>query len=141
MRIRKALSIWIVWTAAIAFAAGTAPGAAQAQRQTQVQDQHIVPLDDLNKDAALPAQTRQADEAALRGLLKTGEGQQALRQAKVDYARVDKAIGQLSDEDVAKLGARSRQAQSDFAAGGIGSTLLIVIILIIVLAIVLSVVF
>jgi uncharacterized membrane protein YdfJ with MMPL/SSD domain len=142
MRIRKTLSIWILGTATIAFAAGTAPcAAARAQPQTQAQDQHVVPLDDLNRDAAQPAQTRQADEAAIRGLLKTGEGQQALKQAKVDYARVDKAIGQLSDEDVSKLGARSRQAQSDFAAGGIGGTLLIVIILIIVLAIVLSVVF
>jgi UPF0716 family protein affecting phage T7 exclusion len=30
---------------------------------------------------------------------------------------VDKAIGQLSDEDLAKLAERSRQAQADFAAG------------------------
>ena len=50
MRIRKALSISIVWTAAIAFAAGTVPGAAQAQ--------HIVPLDDAaRKTAATLADT------------------------------------------------------------------------------------
>jgi hypothetical protein len=136
MRIKKALSLWILGTASLAFAAGTAPRAF-----AQTQDQHVVSLDELNKDAAQPAQSRQADESAIRNLLKTSEGEQALKQAKVDYVRVDKAIGQLSDEDVAKLGSRARQAQTDFAAGGIGATLLIVIILIIVLAIVLSVVF
>jgi hypothetical protein len=136
MRLNKALGAWILGIAAAAF--GAAPRAAA---QATAQDQHVVSLDELNKDAAQPAIDRQADESAIRGLLKTSEGQQALKQAKVDYARVDKAIGQLSDEDVAKLGERSRQAQSDFAAGGLGSTLLIVVILIIVLAVVLAKVF
>ena len=139
MRMMKTLSLWILGTAIIALAAGRVPRAAA---QTQTPDrQHVVSLDELNKDAAQPAQNRQADELAIRSLLKTREGAQALKQAKIDYAHVDKAIGQLSDEDVAKLGSRAREAQTDFAAGGIGSTLLIVIILIIVLAIVLAVVF
>ncbi len=139
MRIMKAPSLWLLGTAMVAFVAGTVtPAAAQTQTADQ---QHVVSLDELNKDAAQPAQNRQADESAIRSLLKTNEGVQALKQAKVDYAHVDKAIGQLSDEDVAKLGTRAREAQTDFAAGGIGSTLLIVVILIIVLAIVLAVVF
>ena len=61
--------------------------------------------------------------------------------AKVDYERVDKAIGQLSDEDLAKVAERSRQAESDFAAGGLKATLIIVIVLIVILIIVLSLVF
>src|SRR5256885_1097711 len=65
----------------------------------------------------------------------------ALQRAKVDYQRVDKAMAQMSDEDLARMGSRAREAKADFAAGAIGRTLLIVIILIIVLAIVLSVVF
>ena len=101
MRINRALSIWILGAAIVAFAAGSAPRAV-----AQTQDQHVVSLEELNKDAAQPAQSRQADESAIRNLLKTSEGEQALKQAKVDYARVDKAIGQLSDEDVAKLGSR-----------------------------------
>ena len=139
MRTMKALSPWILGTALIAFAAGAVPSAA-AQTQTTDQ-QHVVSLDELDKDAAQPAQNRRAAESAIRSLLKTSEGAEALKEAKVDYARVDKAIGQLSDEDVAKFGSRAREAQADFAAGGIGSTLLIVVILIIVLAIVLAVVF
>jgi CHASE3 domain sensor protein len=126
--------------AALSFTAlgATLPAAAQTPAQNQ---QHVVSVEELNQDAARPAQTRQADEAAVRDLLQTAEGQEALRRAKVDYERVDKAIGQLSDEDLTRIAARSRQAQSDFAAGGLGATLLIVVILIIVLAIVLSLVF
>jgi hypothetical protein len=77
----------------------------------------------------------------VRELLSTDAGQQALKSAKMDYQRVDKAIGQLSDEDLAKVAERSRQAESDFAAGGLKSTLIIVIVLIVILIIVLSLVF
>jgi hypothetical protein len=136
MRLNKLFAIWILGIGVVAF--GTVPRAAG---QAQAQNQHVVSVDELNKDAAQPAQNRTADESAIRGLLKTSEGPQALKQAKVDYARVDKAISQLSDDDVAKLGERSRDAQRDFAAGGLGSTLLIVVILIIVLAVVLAKVF
>jgi CHASE3 domain sensor protein len=117
-------------------------GLAAAPVRTSGQDkQHVVSLDELNKDAARPAQSRQANEAAVRELLSSDAGQQALKSAKVDYQRVDKAIGQLSDEDLAKVADRSRQAESDFAAGGFKSTLIIAIVLIVVLIVVLSLVF
>jgi CHASE3 domain sensor protein len=127
-----------MWTLGIALALGLA---AAPQRAVAQDKQHVVSLDELNKDAARPAQTRQANESAVRELLSTDAGQQALKSAKVDYQRVDKAIGQLSDEDLAKVAERSRQAQSDFAAGGLKSTLIIAVILIVILIIVLSLVF
>ncbi len=126
------------WTLGIALTLGLA---AAPQRAVAQDKQHVVSLDELNKDAARPAQTRQANEAVVRELLSTDAGEQALKSAKVDYQRVDKAIGQLSDEDLAKVAERSRQAESDFAAGGLKSTLIIVIILIIILIVVLSLVF
>jgi hypothetical protein len=119
-----------------------AMGSAAAPTRVAAQDkQHVVSLDELNNDAAWPAQTRQANEAVVRELLSTEAGQEALKSAKVDYQRVDKAIGQLSDEDLAKVAERSRQAEGDFAAGGLKSTLIIVIILIVVLIVVLTLVF
>jgi CHASE3 domain sensor protein len=127
-----------MWMLGIALAFGLAAAPRQTLGQNQ---QHVVSLDELNKDAARPSQTRQADEAAVRKLLSTDAGQQALKSAKIDYQRVDKAIGQLSDEDLAKVAERSRQAESDFAAGGLRSTLIIAIILIVILIIVLSLVF
>jgi predicted transcriptional regulator len=92
--------------------------------------QHVVSLSDLNKDAARPAQTRQSNEEAVRSLLSSDQAQKALKSANLDYQKVDKAIGQLSDEDLAKLAERSRQAQRDFAAGRISDRDLLWIILI-----------
>ena len=92
--------------------------------------QHVVSLSELNKDAARPAQTRNADEEAVRTLLSSDQGHEALKAAHLDYQKVDKAVGQLSDEDLAKLAARSRQAQSDFAAGRLSDRDLIWIIVI-----------
>jgi CHASE3 domain sensor protein len=135
MRMRRRQWMWI---AAIALALGltTAPGRTLGQDK-----QHVVSLEELSKDAARPAQVRQANEAVVRELLSSDAGQEALKSAKVDYQRVDKAIGQLSDEDLAKVAERSRQAESDFAAGGLKATLIIVIILIVILIVVLSLVF
>jgi hypothetical protein len=93
-------------------------------------NQHVVSLSDLKKDAAQPAQTRQSNEEAVRSLFSSETGQKALKSANLDYQKVDKAVGQLSDEDLARLAARSRQAQSDFAAGHISDRDLLWIILI-----------
>lgn len=100
--------------------------------------QHVVSLSDLSKDAARPAQTRQANEEAVRTLLSSEQGQKALKSAKLDYQKVDKAIGQLSDEDLTRLAERSRQAQADFAAGRISDRDLLWIIVIALAIIVLA---
>jgi hypothetical protein len=101
--------------------------------------QHVVSLSDLNKDAARPAKTRQSNEEAVRTLLSSGQAQKALKSANLDYQKVDKAVGQLSDEDLAKLAERSRQAQSDFAAGRISDRDLLWIIVIALAIIVLAI--
>ena len=110
---------------AIAALFGLAGISARAQEK-----QHVVSLSDLSKDAARPAQTREANEVAVRTLLSSDPGQRALKSAGIDYQKVDKAIGQLSDEDVAKLAERSRRAQNDFAAGRISDRDLMWIIVI-----------
>jgi len=111
----------------LAFAAlfGLAGAPAGAQDK-----QHVVSLSDLNKDAARPAQTRQSNEEAVRTLLSSDQGQKAIKSANLDYQKVDKAVSQLNDEDLARLAQRSRQAQSDFAAGRISDRDMLWIILI-----------
>jgi len=100
------------------FVLGIAALFVAAETPARAQDQpHVVSLGELGKDAARQAQTRQANEQALRTLLSSEQGEKALKSSKLDYQKVDKAIGQLSDEDLAKLGERSRRAQADFAAG------------------------
>ena len=115
-------SLFVLGIAAL-FVAAEIPARAQEQ-------QHVVSLSELSKDAARPAQTRQANEEAVRTLLSSDQGQKALKSAKLDYQKVDQAVGQLSDEDLAKLAERSRQAQADFAAGRISDRDMLWIILI-----------
>lgn len=115
-----------------------APGSLRVQAQEK---QHVVSLDELNQDATRPAQTRQADEAAVRQIFSHEQVQSALKSADIDYAKVDKAVGQLSDADLAKLAERSRQMESNFAAGRAGSLsdrdlLIIIIIAVLVIALI-----
>ena len=109
--------------------------------RVQAQDKHVVTSQELSKDAARPAETRGANEAALRQLFSSEQAQQALKSANIDYNKVDKAVGQLSDEDLAKLAERSRQMQENFAAGRAGSLsdrdlLIIIIIAVLVIALI-----
>ena len=103
----------------------------------QGQQNHVVSLDELSKDSASPSETRQANEAAIRQVLSSDAGQRVLQSAKVDYTKVDQAVGQLSDGDVAKLAERSREVQQDFAAGSLTDRDLLVILIIALLVIVL----
>ena len=130
MHSRLKWSVSLLGLAALFVAAGV-PARAQDK-------QHVVTLGDLSKDAARPTQTRQANEEAVRTLLSSEQGQKALKSAKLDYQKVDKAVGQLNDEDLAKLAERSRQAQADFAAGRISDRDLLWIILIAIAIIVLA---
>jgi hypothetical protein len=114
-----------VSTLAIAALFGTSALPAKAQ-----QNQHVVSLSDLTKNAARTAQARQADEDAVRTLLSSDSGQKELKSVNLDYRQVDKAVGQLSDEDLSKLAERARRAQSDFAAGRISDRDLLWIIVI-----------
>lgn|SRR5919108_2942612 len=111
MHSRLKWSVCLLGLAALFVATGS-PARAQDKR-------HVVSLSDLNKDEARPAQTRQANKEAVRTLLSSDQGQRALKSAKLDYQKVDKAIGHLSDEDLTRLAERSRRAQADFAAGRI----------------------
>jgi hypothetical protein len=106
------------------------------------ENRHVVSLEELGKDSARPAQNRVANETAVRELFSSEQARKTLKSANIDYQEVDKAIGQLSDEDLAKVAERSRQVQGDFAAGSIsGQGWIIILVAIAVLIIVLVVVF
>jgi hypothetical protein len=133
----RVCSTWCVRSLIIALLLGVA----LAPAVVRAQDKHVVSLDELKKDAARPAQTRQTNEAALRQLFSSEQAQKALKSANIDYARVDKAIGRVSDEDLAKLAERSREVRGDFAAGRAGSLsdrdlLIIIIIAVLVIALI-----
>ena len=92
------------------------------------QADHAVPAQELRKDVQKASDTRHADEAAIRELLSTEQGQKALKSANVDLQKVNTAVGQLSDEETARLAAQSRAIQKDIAAGTLSDRDLLIII-------------
>jgi len=79
--------------------------------------EHAVSTQDLRKDVQKASADRQANDAAIRELLSTEQGQKALKSTGADFTKVNQAVSQLSDEDAARLAAHSRAVQKDIAAG------------------------
>jgi hypothetical protein len=101
--------------------------------------EHVVTLGDLKNDQAARFAARQSNEAALRSLLRTEAAQKALQLSGLDYQKVDRAVGQLDDQELQKLSERARQGQHDFAAGRISDRDLLWIIVIILAVIVIAI--
>lgn len=93
------------------------------------QPEHAVSLEDLRQDVQKAADIRQSNEAAVRELLTTDTARKAMNSAGVDYKKVDQAISQLNNQDLARLAQRSREVQKDFAAGTLSDRDLLIIIL------------
>ncbi len=123
--------------ATLLLAAAVTAGPMLAQSQT---DRHVVSLGELNQAAAGPAETRRANEAEIRQLFATVDGQRALKTANVDYAKIDRAVSSMSDEDVERISNRARAIDRDFAAGNLSDHDLLLILIIALIVIILIVV-
>ena len=123
--------------AVMALAAAVTAGPILAQQQA---DQHVVSLGELNGDAAGPAEARRANEAEIRHLFATVDGQKALKTANVEFAKIDRAVSSMSDEDVARISSRAREIDRDFAAGSLSDHDLLLILIIALIVIILIVV-
>ena len=91
---------------------------------------HAVSSGQLRKDVETAAGTRQANEAAVREMFATDAGRETLKSAGIDYQKVDQAISQVNDEDLARMAERSRDVGKDFAAGRFTDRDLIIILLV-----------
>ncbi len=128
---------WCGWALAIVLL----PCFVMSPANVQAQEKHVVSSQELHKEAMRPAEARGANEAALRQLFSSEQVQQALKSINIDYCKLDRAVGQLNDEDLAKLAARSREAQNNFSGGRAGSLsdrdlLIIIIIAVLVIALI-----
>lgn len=113
-----------------------APGAPSAV----VDQDHIVSSQALQQQVESNSAERQRNIDTLENMLTLPEAQKAMRDAKVNPEQVKQAIPTLSDKELADLGARTRKAQQQFAAGFIGTGLFTIIILLVILIIVVIVV-
>jgi hypothetical protein len=123
MKVRKAMRVSSMLLALSLVTVGFVPVRAQEK-------DHAVSSGQLHKDLRKAAQTRQANEAAVREMFATDAGQKTLKSAGIDYQKVDQAISQVNDEDLARMAERSRDVQKDFAAGRFTDRDLIIILLV-----------
>jgi hypothetical protein len=97
--------------------------------QDVIAQDHVVSRADLKKDVAAAAQTRQANLINVQKFLSSDQAREALKSANLPYEEIQKAVSALSDEELARIAARTDLAQKDFAAGRISDRDLIIILL------------
>jgi hypothetical protein len=106
--------------------------------QSSPADGHLVSPQNLQQQLQSSSQNRQQNIDAVTGFLSSATADHAIRSAKMDPVQVRNAVPTLSDEELANLAARSKNAQQQFAAGGIGPgplTLLIIIIAVVIIVV------
>jgi hypothetical protein len=123
MMLRNAMRVCSMLLVASLASTGTVPVSAQ-------ENDHVVSSVQLRKDLQRTSEIRQANEAAVRELFRSEKGRETLKSAGIDYQKVDRAISQVSDEDLARMADRSREVQKDFAAGRFSDRDLIIIMLV-----------
>jgi len=104
----------------------------------RAQDTHVVSPHQLQQQVQSATATRQQHIDTLNHFLATPTAEKAMKDAKIDPAQVKNAIPTLSDAELANLSARAAHAQSQFAAGGLTTLALALIILAIVLIVLLA---
>ena len=110
-----------------------------AAHTRQIQKGLFVSPLELREAIAASAITRAKNLEDVRTFFSGDRVRSALKSARVDYKRIDKAVATLSPDDLARVAARTRHIQEDFAAGewsGADYYLLLVGIAIVVLVLV-----
>ncbi len=102
--------------------------------------EHVVTAAQLHRDLVAASQTRQNNQAAVLKFLSSDLGQKALKSAHVPYQTAQKAVAQLSDQELARLAARTDQLQADFAAGRLTQNQTYILVAVIAVVVVLLIV-
>jgi len=107
---------------------------------TEAQD-HVVGPAELQQALQAKMQKRQLDSAKLERFFSQPPIQEAMKAGGIDYAKVQQAIPQLTDDELASISKRAEQIQRDFEAGflGIGSLTLLLLLLIALIIIIVAV--
>src|SRR5262245_23715366 len=101
--------------AAILTFAGCVTANAQERDGNAVHRDHVVTPGQLRQDVQKSADTRQANEAAVREMFASDQAKEALKSAGIDYKQVDRAISQVSDEDLTRMSQRAQEVNKNFA--------------------------
>lgn len=81
--------------------------------------EHVVSSKDLHRDLVAAAQARQGNQAQVLKFFSSEQATKALKSANLPYQKVQRAVSQLSDAELARLAATTEKVQNDFAAGNL----------------------
>ncbi|HTW48118.1 MAG TPA: PA2779 family protein [Acidobacteriaceae bacterium] len=99
---------------------------------------HLVSPDALQQQVRTSSATRQQNIDTVTNFLSTPIAERAMKSHHYDPVKVRSAIPTLSNAELANLASRANDAQQKFAAGFLGSGVLVLLILIIVVIIVVA---
>jgi len=104
-------------------------------------EDHVVGPAGLQQALQAKMRERQLDIAKLERFFSLPPVQEAMKAGGIDSTKVQQAIPQLTDEELASISMRAEQIQRDFEAGflGIGSLTLLLLLLIALIIIIVAV--
>jgi exonuclease VII large subunit len=111
---------------------------APALHAQKTQEQHLISPAQMQQQVQNTTLTRQQNIDTLNQFVSTPQAVQAMKDAKIDPVQVKNAIPTLSNAELANLTARAQHAQQQFAAGGLGTLAIALIIIAVVLIILLA---
>ncbi len=89
-----------------------------AVAQASGQD-HVVPLKDLQQEVISTQNARESHLNQVHKFFSSPVARKALKKAQIEPSRIDKAVSQLNDEELARLASRTEALQNDFRAGAL----------------------
>lgn len=89
---------------------------------------HVVNPAELQRELSAAASARRHNTEVLTEALSSPRTEKAFEYAGIDPTRVKTAVSSLSDQELARLAARSETARKDFAAGRISDRDLLIIL-------------
>lgn len=98
--------------------------------------EHLVSAADLHRQVRSAQSSRQAGLQQIRSFLRSDSPRSVLDKSNLDVTQVEKAVGFLSDEEVARLAAQIEVVQRDVTAGALSNQELTYIVIALVAAVV-----
>ncbi len=87
--------------------------------QDLLAQEHVVTSSELQRQTITAAQSRQEKIQNVQKFFASERAQKALKSARIDYQKVQKAVAQMSDQELTQLAAKTATTQKDFAAGAL----------------------
>ena len=106
----------------------------------QAQD-HVVPATDLQQQIQNTARAREQNLAKVQKFFSEERVNKALKTARMDPQKIQKAVPSLSDEELARLALQTDKVQRDTAAGALTNTQITYIIIALATALLVTLIF